>query len=60
MEEEKEIEFHDNPIPVYPVKVYNKYVVYDSPSWPYIYKVNCVLFCFGLTVGYLLGVYLPY
>lgn len=48
-------------IPVYPVKVYNKYVVHDysNPNWHYIYKINCFLFAFGLSVGYLLGVYLP-
>ena len=59
VEEEKEIELHENPIPVYPVKVYNKYEIYDSPQWHYVYKVNCLLFLFGLSVGYLLGMYLP-
>ena len=59
VEEEKEIELHENPIPVYPVKVYNKYEIYDSPQWHYVYKVNCLLFLFGLSVGYLLGVYVP-
>ena len=59
VEEEKEIELHENPIPVYPVKVYNKYEIHDSPQWHYVYKVNCLLFFFGLSVGYLLGVYVP-
>jgi len=60
-DEEKSVDFHENPIPVYPVKVYNKYVVHDysNPNWHYIYKINCFLFAFGLSVGYLLGVYLP-
>ena len=58
-DEEKSVDFHDNPIPVYPVKVYNKYEIYDSPQWHYVYKVNCLLFFFGLSVGYLLGVYVP-
>jgi len=59
--EEKELELHENPIPVYPVKVYNKYIMHDysNPNWHYIYKINCFLFAFGLSVGYLLGVYLP-
>ena len=59
VEEEKEIELHENPIPVYPVKVYNKYEIYDSPQWHYVYKVNCLLFLVWLSVGYLLGVYVP-
>ena len=54
-DEEKSVDVRD----VYPVKVYNKYAIYDSPSWHYIYKVNCFLFSFGVTVGVLLGVYLP-
>ena len=60
-DEEKSVDFHENPISVYPVKVYNKYVMHDysNPNWHYIYKVNCFLFFFGLSVGYLLGVYLP-
>ena len=59
--EEKEIELHENPIPVVlqPQNVYNKYAIYDSPSWHYVYKVNFFLFCFGLSVGYLLGMYVP-
>lgn len=62
-DEEKSVDFHENPIPVVlqPTKVYNKYVMHDysNPNWHYIYKVNCFLFFFGLSVGYLLGMYLP-
>lgn len=59
--EEKDIELHENPIPVVlqPQNVYNKYAIYDSPSWPYVYKVNCLFFAFGLSVGYFLGMVLP-
>lgn len=61
-EEEKEIELHDNPIPVVlqPQNVYNKYAIYDSPSWHYVYKVNCSLFFFGVSVGYFLGMLFPF
>lgn len=62
-DEEKSVDFHENPIDVVlqPTKVYNKYVMHDysNPNWHYIYKINCFLFAFGLSVGYLLGVYLP-
>jgi len=59
--EEKEVELHENPIPIVlqPYNVSNKYEIYDSPQWHYVYKVNCFLFAFGLSAGYLLGVYLP-
>ena len=59
--EEKEIELHENPIPVVlqPTKVINNYAIYDSPSWLYVYKVNCFLFSLGLAVGYFLGTFLP-
>jgi hypothetical protein len=59
--EEKELELHANPIPVVlqPQDVFNKYEIYDSPSWHYVYKVNCLLFCLGLSVGYFLGMFLP-
>ena len=41
-DEEKSVDFHENPISVYPVKVYNKYVMHDysNPNWHYIYKIN--------------------
>ena len=59
--EEKEIELHENPIPVVlqPMKVINNYSINDSPSWHYVYKVNCFLFSLGLAVGYFLGTFLP-
>ena len=60
-EEKKDIELQENPVPMMlqPTRVYNKYQIYDSPSWHYVHKVNCFLFCFGLVLGYLLGSLFP-
>ena len=57
MEEEK---MHENPIPVVfePTKVYNRYEIYNSPQWNYVYKVHFFLFFLGFMFGLFLGVYI--
>ena len=60
--EEKEVELHENPIPIVlqPYNITNKYEICDSPSWHYVYKVNCFLFALGVSVGYFLGMIAPF